>query len=383
MFAVIKKSLWDIGTPAADQATYDELKIHTIAALANPALPSLNLPPELYETWKKYVLYQVKRYYYFLYAQSSLPLSVPYVILKGTSAAQYYPHPEFRTMGDIDLMTRREDYQAACDMLLANGYTEMQETEEDKDRHRSFSRGDIVVEMHIFFASLNDPRQAKYVDDLIIDHINPSHVLPDMVNGLVLLEHISQHLELGLGLRQIIDWMMFVDRCLPDEKWPEFREMAEKSGMETLAVTAARMCVMYLGLPERKWCAEADEAICNKLMDYVLTSGNFGNKWKSESEYAIQLLTYSRTPKGAFKILQRNGLINWKAAQNRLFLRPFAWIYRMGYYLVKGLARPKAFSKLKAEFDEANKRSTLFDALGVKQKWKGLVVYKNGEYKKK
>ena len=39
------------------------------------------------------------------YTEARLPVSVPYVILKGTSAAQYYPSPQLRTMGDIDIMT--------------------------------------------------------------------------------------------------------------------------------------------------------------------------------------------------------------------------------------------------------------------------------------
>ena len=49
------------------------------------------------------------------------------VILKGTSAAQYYPYPEYRTMGDIDIMTRREDYDIACKQLMDNGYTMLKE----------------------------------------------------------------------------------------------------------------------------------------------------------------------------------------------------------------------------------------------------------------
>ena len=87
-----------------------------------------------------------------------------------------------------------------------------------------FFKNGVSVEIHRFFASLNDPNHAKLLDDQIIENINSSHVLPDKVNGLVLLEHISQHLESGLGLRQIIDWMMFVNQCLPDEYWPGYKE---------------------------------------------------------------------------------------------------------------------------------------------------------------
>ena len=94
----------------------------------------------------------------------------------------------------------------------------------------------------------------------------------------MILEHISQHLENGLGLRQIIDWMMFVHKCLPDENWPEFQVLASNIGMETLAIVMTRMCELHLGLPERMWCKSADNELCGQLMDYILACGNFGEK---------------------------------------------------------------------------------------------------------
>lgn len=381
LFNVVKLALWNAGSAAADQDIFEEMKAHAIAALPAPVLPELSISPELSKAWEKEIIRRVSQYYRFAQVQSALPLSVPYAVLKGISAAQYYPYPEYRAMGDIDIMTRREDYEAACQMLLANGYNEI--INEENIRHREFEKRNIIVEVHAYFASLNDPAQAKYLDDLIIENINPSHVLPDLVNGLVLLEHISQHLEEGLGLRQIIDWMMFADKCLPDEKWPEFQEMARNVGLERLAVTATRMCEIYLGLPEKKWAAKADAALCEQLMDYVMASGNFGNKQQDHDKPGTALFPYARTPKALFSLLQESGRKNWKAARNHPALRPLAWIYQAGRYLVKGIGRKAAFSKLRSEFETAKQRNALFDALGVKQTSKGLVVYQDGEYKKK
>ena len=308
-----------------------------------------------------------------------MPITVPYVILKGTEAAKYYPYPEYRAMGDIDIMTQREDFETACDMLISAGYEELNNGEL---RHREFIKNGIIIEVHRYFASLNDPRQAEYLDDLIIENINPSHVLPDMVNGLVLLEHISQHLEHGLGLRQILDWMMFVNECLPDQKWPEFREMAQNIGLEKLAITATRMCEIYLSLPDRRWCSNADDNLCEDFMEYVVNAGNFGNKWENESRAGTKVLTYSRTPQAAFRLLQKNGLKNWRLAQEHPSLRPLAWIYQAGMYLAKGFGRKNAASKLKEEFESARNRNALLDGLGVKQTSKGLAVYKDGKYVK-
>ena len=70
-------------------------------------------------------------------------------------------------------------------------------------------------------------------------------MLPEVENGLVLIAHIGQHLRSGLGLRQIIDWMMYAKANLTDEFWKnEFSEPAKKSGFETLALYHISFCLV-------------------------------------------------------------------------------------------------------------------------------------------
>ena len=362
--------------PAVDRDSFEEMKQHAIAALPMPYIYKLDLSPDLKKEWKAYILQQVSYYTKSNYIQANLPIKVPYVILKGTSAAQYYPHPECRTMGDIDIMTRREDLENACQQLKDNGYSVVKEL----NREIALQKNEIYIEMHRRFATLSDPDQAKYLDDLIINNINPSHVLPDPINGLVLLQHIDQHMEGGIGLRQIIDWMMFVDKCLPDDKWPEFELHAKQIGLRNLAIVTTRMCELYLGLPCRKWSAEADEGLCGQLMEYIMCSGNFGIKKNTDTDISINAFTFANTPKTTFRLLQKQGIKNWEAARKHVILRPFAWIYQINRYIAKGLHREKAFSKIRAEYTAAKKRNAMFDALGINTASKGIVNYIDGKY---
>ena len=378
---LIKYAIWGIGTCDADEAVFEEARKHAVEALPADVLSQLDLPDALKRQWEFAIYKQYSYVAKYNHAQEKLPITVPYVILKGSAAAQYYPNPKYRVMGDIDIMTRREDFEVACEQLLAAGFQEEQNV--DIIRHRGFEKGIICVENHIYFASLNDPKQAQYLDDLIIKNINESHYLPDLVNGLVLLEHISQHLEHGLGLRQIIDWMMFIDKCLPDEKWPVFEPMVARIGLKNLAIVAARMCEIYLGLPERHWYAGANETLCNQLMDYVLDSGNFGSKWSGDEKTGENVFASVTTPKAMLTLFQERGLINWRAAQKHRFLRPFAWIYQAFRYLKRGLDREDAHEKLRSEYKASKQRIALFSALGVKTKAKGLVIYREGKYVKR
>ncbi len=379
---VIKYALWNKGIACADIYVYEELRKHAITALPAPVLSHFSLSPQLAEMWKKDILQQIRHYIQYINLQKKLPITVPYTILKGTSAAQYYQHPEYRAMGDIDIITRREDYQKACDDLIENGFVEIHHRVEKKhDRHRSFIKYGIVVEVHLFFALLNDSDKAKYLDDMIIANINPTHILPDLINGLVLLEHISQHMEEGIGFRQIIDWMMFVNKCLPDDKWDSFYDMAKAIGLERLAIITTHMCELYLGLPQRKWCEDADEVICEKLMNYIFLNGNFGIKRNTEDDISENVLVFAETPKTAIKLLQNRGLINWKLSRKYKILRPFAWMYQAFRYAVRGIRRDGAAGKIRREYNVAKERRKMFDTLGIKTSRKKIAIYKDGKYK--
>ena len=380
MFELIRSSMFEEKcTAMIDASVYEEMCLHSIGSLPAYILKEIEMPAETRENWKKLILQQISHYTKYTYNQSNIKLNVPYVILKGTSASQYYPHPELRTMGDIDIITRREDFDAAVQQLLNDGYIII----EKLNREISFKKRDTIIELHKYFASLNNIEQAMYMDNLIIDNITSSHILPDPINGLVLLEHISQHLENGLGLRQIIDWMMFVDKCLPDEKWVEFEIMAENIGLKKLAIVTTHMCELYMGLPTRKWCSDADDKLCKQLMDYILVCGNFGKKKTSAENISENVFAKAGTFQTAFKLLQRRGLYNWKAAKKYKVLRPFAWVYQATRYICKGLNREKAGTKLKEEYRAARRRNDMFEALGVKMSNKGIVIYKDGKYIKK
>ena len=378
---LIRHALWGTeGTSfAISSEEYEELKNHTVLSLLTPVIKHISMPPELRKAWNELAVQQLNYNVNMAHLQANLPLRVPYVILKGTSAARYYPHPEYRTMGDIDLMTRREDLNKAYHQMVEGGYDVLKSAEKEI----CLVQNGTVVELHRRFATLSDPKKAKCMDDMIIDHINDSRILPDAFNGLTILEHINQHLEGGLGLRQIIDWMMFVNQCLTDEKWPEFKQLTEKIGLTNLAVTTTRMCEIYLGLPRQQWCSGADEDLCEQLLDYVLLCGNFGNKKTTDKAISENAFAYARSPRTVFRMLQRQGVENWNAARRFSVLRPFAWIYQAFRYAHRGLKRDRAVTKIKSEYSNAMKRRKMFEVLGVNMTSKGIAVLKDGKYVKR
>ena len=144
---------------------------------------------------------------------SNLLTGIPFLFLKGTCAAVYYPVPYRRILGDIDLIVSPQYFEAAYNTLKKNGYY-TSDPLNGKERHVHFIHNGVIIELHRRFATLNSRDSEELMDGWLFNS-KPVvgkigrftfPMLPDELNGLVLLTHINQHLENGLGLRQILDW---------------------------------------------------------------------------------------------------------------------------------------------------------------------------------
>ena len=206
---------------------YSVFKEHAIAPLVYDILRFIpDEYSELKNEWEKSSFANIQNYLHMEYQQKELveqfrKSGIPIVVLKGTSAAKYYPNPMLRTMGDIDLLVKPEDFDKAVYCLVSNGCVDItNKGEEEKGRHRSFRRDNVLIELHHIFGSRIILQEPKLLDDLLFNAITDIDAcLPDIENGIVLLAHIAQHLGYGLGFRQIIDWMMYVKSFLNDDAW--------------------------------------------------------------------------------------------------------------------------------------------------------------------
>ena len=296
---------------------------------------------------------------------------IPVVVLKGSSAAKYYPKPQLRTMGDIDLLVKPKDYERAVEIILDSGCRESTSTTElEKGRHRNFDFNGTEIELHHRFASPQYGTIASVFDEMLFNAIPDNDtILPDEENGLVLLSHIRQHLKNGLGLRQIIDWFMFVQSCLKDEMWyNSFRAKAQITGLESLAITVTKMCQKYLGLTTENitWCKNAKEETCDNLMIYILNCGNFGRSRNTLQSGITSKISLMSHPILMFKFLQSRGKSNWKILDKHPYLKPFAWLYQLCRYITLAVQDIGGTTKLKKLYGKRNNRNDLFVELKLK-----------------
>ena len=347
---------------------YQEAMVQALVALAAPAVPK-----EVANRWRinslKVQTDSVRK----LYEQSDLVQlfaahEIPMVILKGSAASIYYPVPFQRATGDIDFLVPLDHFHEARKLMEQNGYCYLSEN----DRHAEYRKNGVLFEMHQRFSSLGrdiDPILfAGFSRTVVreIDHLS-FPTLPADENGLVLLSHIRQHLlDEGLGLRQVIDWMMYVHAELDDTAWAgHFQHLAKKTGFETLAITLTYLCKKWLGLPDSiSWCDRADNELAETILLLLFDNGNLGSKNKNE-DHPVEEAIHNIKREGILQYLQSAGLSNFPAAQKYVFLRPFAWLYQIGRYIWKGFAALFRRDCFKQEFSRMDEKRSTFKRLGL------------------
>ena len=344
MFDILRASLFtDEDLPISDwQPVFEEMKLQSVAAL-----PGVWLKKHLkVEPWLAYCNTNIGIWVRLMYAQDQLlnlleSHGIPCVIIKGAAAAMAYPHPGLRTMGDVDFLVKRSDFERTAALLEENGYVLTREKNK-LPHHDSYAKNNISFELHKRLPVVSESNEALIAlfekgIDMREWHETAGHkfpVLPVALNGLVLIFHINQHLRDGIGLRQIIDWMMYVNSRSAEE-WQELLPLLEHMGMTRFARTVTVMCQRYFGLRE---IVEADASLpVDELMNFILEEGNFGQKAGLDGR--ITSFALSGTEKGGFfKRLQVRGMKRWKAAQKYPVLRPFEWIYQ-GIWIFGALLR--------------------------------------------
>lgn len=357
-----------------------ELTAQTVSSLPAAKIGSLGLSHEDSNAFLAALGKNVATFYRVAEAHAALfsllgEAGIPAVVLKGMGAAMNYPHPEYRAMGDIDIIVPRADFERTCTLLTENAYRPLSDPEFFR-RHLPFRAPDgTEVEVHRYFSSSDNEEQNEVLDAFVFSALGRVQtaavcgyeipVLPPLENGLVLLAHINQHLFTGLGLRQITDWMFYAEKYLTDDFWNgEFAPAAEKIGLRQLALVTTRMCRKYLAMEpqtEISWCGAPDAdggdsaGIEDELMEYILNHGNFGRKDKKKAK-TVSMVRNMRNPIRFLKIAQENGCQTWELYHRHRWLRPFAWIYQLFRWLshaVRDKITPKYLTEKAAlEADE-------------------------------
>lgn len=183
---------------------------------------------------------------------------IRYVILKGQGVGQCYPKPLLRSSGDIDFFMNEEDYHMAEDMLKPfSAYTE----DKGAALECELTIEGVTVELHaMLYAGINANCQSHFADlastviagrrrSIQKDDLEGLYLPSVDFDTLYILIHTIRHLGgFGISLRQVIDWMMHVDRYRNDIDWPWVWQQLEVMHLTGLWNLFMSFCIRYLGM---------------------------------------------------------------------------------------------------------------------------------------
>ena len=204
-----------------------------------------------------YKLSYVARYLIDLLKQNGIKV----VLLKGPSTCSYYPIPEYRVFGDVDLLLCDEgDYERADKLLAEHGI--VRTVNQDSHHHTSYLYDGVCIELHRKVVRAF-ARQAvnKRIDALFkLDDGKISYktiigceypVLTADLELLYMTLHMIEHLcNAGFGIKLLCDYTVALNGNKDGDAIEKLVSYAEELGLTTFISAMADICVAYLGLSE-------------------------------------------------------------------------------------------------------------------------------------
>ena len=211
-------------------------------------------------------------------------------VLKGQGVAQYYPNPQLRVSGDIDLWL-----DGGSDKIISY-VRELLPESKSVYHHIDFPMFDEVdIELHYRPTWLCNPtnnrRLQKFFEKAAeVQFSNTAqtgsgtmHVPTTAFNLIYIQLHIFRHLfDEGIGLRQIMDYYFILKRGIGDKEKEECIRTLESIGQ--IKFTKALMYVLMeiFGIGEKEMIVKPDSRYGSFLLNEIMYAGNFG---KYETRY--------------------------------------------------------------------------------------------------
>lgn len=224
--------------------------------------------------------------------------------LKGQGNGLYYPMPELRTSGDIDVWTWPHHSDDNSERKIVTDFVRKQFPNKDLDLCYKDIKypiyDNIPVEIHFFPSTLNNPfrnrkllkffreqrdEQGKHEVTWKCDNESFSFSTPtDSFNRIFQLCHIMHHeFDEGIGLRQLIDYYYLLRRGFTEDEKQHDCKLLRSFGMYRFASAVMFIMRDVLGLEDKYLLTAPDRKAGRLLLRDIIRGGNFGKYNRSFS----------------------------------------------------------------------------------------------------
>ena len=214
------------------------------------------------------------------------------MVMKGQANGVFYSKPEHRNPGDIDCYLF-ENYARGNDIARQEGAN----VDESWYKHSVINYKGETFENHQYFVHTRDGKRGKRLNQELVEQLKDKseeiRVIPGTVvemppvqwTAMFLTYHACAHfISEGLRLKQILDWVMFLNVHQSDVNWEAFYAFCDRNHLRVFADAMNTIAVKYLGIKVKsenfgfKESPYADKIMHSTLYDedYVYNSGKSG-----------------------------------------------------------------------------------------------------------
>lgn len=260
---------------------------------------------------------------------------IQFIPFKGSVIRDYYPVPESRSMGDIDILINLSDRDKAKKILEAEGFS-LYTSNSNVDE---YLRDNMMLEVHTRLT-------AEFGEDAFNDAFDNAQFngfegrFDDSYHFAYLIAHIASHLRYrGAGLGLVLDLAVMLEEREID--LDRVLEILDKINLTTFAKAVISLCFDLFGYGER--FVEDTQ----KLKEYFISNGVFGTMKNDEESTVSRLMEFGALEKEKensgplalklklafppYRTLRKAPYI--KFLNGRPWLLPLAWCYRFFYNL--------------------------------------------------
>ena len=309
-------------------------------------------------------------------SQALSEAGVDHLPFKGIVVKEFYPVPELRTYGDVDMVIRTEDRERCHALMQKLGYG----SPVDFEPVYTYRKEGELYEIHTGIMSVNFTHRADYIGYFknLWDHavLTENHVwaFSPEFHFVYLLSHIAKHIYgSGAGIRMYLDLALYI-KCLGDTMdWNMVQEELRRIELEQFFHLTLQSLHRWFGISSPIPVSKVEASILETFFDFTMEAGTFGYEGRNSGEQLVRqqgrkgenglrkkALCSTYFP-SAEKIQSR-----YTYLQKHPWLLPVAWIDR----IFRNLSRLDTILKgtrdiIAAEEDEIQKTNIFYRSIGL------------------
>ncbi len=276
------------------------------------------------------------------------------MLLKGYGLSKYWPNPNHRPTGDIDIYLMfmnsegKEKSQPAwkyADKLMTEKFGI--QVDNSHHHHSVFTYKGIMVENHYDFVNVHSHRSNRLIEnefktlalkgneEFTFDNGAKLLFPSPLLNCLFVARHNAIHFAAEhLNLRQLLDWALFVEKRHKDIDWNYFWTIVKKMGMEKFVLCMAFIAIRQLTFEkdifhipdEYIHFQKCEHDLIDKVLDNILHPTDEANDGKGIA-YVINRYKLWKSNLWKHKIVYSDSVVSTFCAQIKSHLMKPATIF--------------------------------------------------------